>query len=151
MELIDKDALVAEIEKRLDELYDLLPNASEVVKDNYTKDEANITGKYTALESFSKFLDTLEVKEVDLKKEIDNYLNPIEAWQIQEEPFSSMEKIAKHFFEAGLNTRQNIDIDITNIDKVIEENGVDPNSKEAKMFKESYYTALERLKVQKGE
>jgi hypothetical protein len=63
---INKDALMAEIEKRLDELWDLLPNASDVVKDNYTKDEANITGKYTALESFSKFLDTLEVKEVDL-------------------------------------------------------------------------------------
>ena len=63
---IDKYVLVSEIEKRLNELYDLLPNASEVVKDNYTKDEANITGKYTALESFSKFLDTLEVKEVDL-------------------------------------------------------------------------------------
>ena len=63
---IDKYVLVSEIEKRLNELYDLLPNASEVVKDNYTKDEANITCNYTALESFSKFLDTLEVKEVDL-------------------------------------------------------------------------------------
>jgi hypothetical protein len=63
---ISKDVLVAEIEKRLDELGDLLPNASDVVKDNYTKEEANITGKYTALESFSKFLDTLEVKEAVL-------------------------------------------------------------------------------------
>ena len=60
---IDKYALVAEIEKRLDELWDLLPNASDVVNDNYTKEEASITGKYAALESFSKFIDTLEVKD----------------------------------------------------------------------------------------
>ena len=69
MNLIDKDALVAEIKKRIDELWDLLPNASDVVNDNYTKEEANITGKYTALESFSEFIDTLEVKEVDLEEE----------------------------------------------------------------------------------
>jgi hypothetical protein len=54
---------------------------------------------------------------------------------------------AKHFFELGLNTRQNVSVDVTDIDKVIEENGVDPNSKEAKMFKESYYVALEKLKA----
>lgn len=51
-------------------------------------------------------IDTLEAKEVDLEKEIDNYLNPIEAWQIQEAPFSSMEKIARHFFELGLKTQK---------------------------------------------
>lgn len=63
MELIDKAAIVAEIKKRLDELYDSLSNASDVIKDNYTKEEANITGKYTALESFENFINTLEVKE----------------------------------------------------------------------------------------
>ena len=62
---INKDALMAEIEKRLDELWDLLPNASDVIEDNYTKEEANITGKYTALESFENFINTLGVKEVD--------------------------------------------------------------------------------------
>ena len=72
---IDKDALVAEIEKRLDELWDLLPNASDVVNDNYTKEEANITGKYTALESFSKFIDTLETKEEIKIGETEIYLN----------------------------------------------------------------------------
>lgn len=63
---IELNALVAEIDKRLDELWDLLPNASDVIKDNYTKEEANITGKYTALESFENFINTLEVEEVDL-------------------------------------------------------------------------------------
>jgi hypothetical protein len=69
---INKDDLVKEIEKRLDELWDLLPNASDVIKDNYTKEEANITGKYTALESFEKFINTLEVKEVGVWKTVDN-------------------------------------------------------------------------------
>lgn len=64
---IDKDALVAEIERRLDELYDLLPDASKVENGSITTSEACNTGKYTALESFRRFLDTLEVKEVDLE------------------------------------------------------------------------------------
>lgn len=74
---INKDDLVEEIEKRLDELWDLLPNASDVIKDNYTKEEANITGKYTALESFEKFINTIEVKEVDLEKESELIANGI--------------------------------------------------------------------------
>ena len=64
---IDKDALVAEIEKRLDELYDLLPDASKVENGSITTSEACNTGKYTALESFKDYVDTLEVKEVDLE------------------------------------------------------------------------------------
>lgn len=77
MELINKATIIAEIDKRLDELWDLLPNASDVIKDNYTKEEANITGKYTALESFGKFINTLEVKEVDLEKESELIANGI--------------------------------------------------------------------------
>ena len=64
MKLIDKDALVAEIEKRLDELYNLLPDASKVENGTITISEACNTGKYTALESFKIYIDTLEVKEV---------------------------------------------------------------------------------------
>ena len=44
-----------------------------------------------------------------------------------------------------------LDIDIPNIDDLLEEDGIDPNSKEAKAFKESYYMALEKLKEKKGE
>ncbi len=72
---IDKDVLVAEIEKRLDELWDLLPNASDVIKGHYTKEEANITGKYTALEYFENFINTLEVKEEFKIGETEIYLD----------------------------------------------------------------------------
>ena len=63
---IDKAALVAEIDRRLDELYELLPNASKVERGTISISEACNTGKYTALESFKDYLDTLEVREVDL-------------------------------------------------------------------------------------
>ena len=103
MKLIDKDALVAEIKKRIDELWDLLPNASDVVNDNYTKEEANITGKYTALESFSEFIDTLEAKEVDLEKEIELWMK----FNVDTNGFFNTLEFAKHCFELGLESAQN--------------------------------------------
>ena len=60
---ISKAALVAEIERRLDKLYNLLPNASDVENGTITISEACNTGKYTALESFKDYIDTLEVKD----------------------------------------------------------------------------------------
>lgn len=59
-------------------------------------------------------------------------------------------RIAKHFFELGLKAQYS-SIAIPNIDDIFEEEGIDPNSKTAKIFKESYYMALEKLKAQKGE
>jgi len=108
MNLIDKDTLVAEIDKRLDELWDLLPNASDVIKDNYTKQEANITGKYTALESFENFINTLEVKEVDLEKvfldEYSKFSNDVDAMDYAFPiDLADYKDFAKHFFELGLN------------------------------------------------
>ena len=70
MKLIDKDAVVAEIEERLDKLYNILPDASKVENGNITIPESCNTGKYMALESFRKFIDTLEVKEVDFENYI---------------------------------------------------------------------------------
>lgn len=117
MELIDKDALVAEIEKRLDELWDLLPNASDVIKDNYTKEEANITGKYTALESFEKFINTLEVKEVDFEKELDRiwFDNKLGNYFDNDAlDFAHVRTICKHFFELGLKAKSMIGNDDSN-------------------------------------
>ena len=74
MELIDKSALVAEIEERLDKLYNLLPDASKVENGNITIPESCNTGRYMALESFKKFLDTIEVKQVDLDESARHYL-----------------------------------------------------------------------------
>jgi len=106
---IDKAIIVAEIEKRLDELWNLLPNASNIIKDNYTKEEANIIGKYTTLESFENFINTLEVKEVDLEKEKDDYWNKLcdsEFGELLERDAKWFDDIAKHFFELGLKAQK---------------------------------------------
>lgn len=103
VQYIDKSVLVAEIERRLDELYDLLPDASKVEKEAITISEACNTGKYTALESFRRFLDTLEVKEVDFKKEFTDYTKDILVCDVQFAPYTHLKKCAKHFFELGLS------------------------------------------------
>ena len=101
MELIDKDAVVAEIEERLDKLYNILPDASKVENGNITIPESCNTGKYMALESFKKFLDTLEVKEVGLDFEQELY----KAFG-QVKDFTLGMRIAKHFYKLGLNAKK---------------------------------------------
>ena len=86
--LIDKDALVAEIERRM-QCYSgngCEPNSA----------------KWVELISIKHFLDALEVKEVDLEKEINDYHTTIKptVW------FNTLEDIAKHFFELGLKVKQ---------------------------------------------
>ena len=93
--LIDKNALIAEIE-RLDEFYHLSKSA----------------GGQAFIESLFSFLNTLEVKEKDLSEEMDkewDKCEPIdegmglEIASIEHEQFDN---IAKHFFELGLNAKK---------------------------------------------
>jgi DNA recombination-dependent growth factor C len=99
MKLIDKSTLVAEIERRLEELYSILPDASKVENGTITVSEACNTGKYTALESFRKYIDTLEVKEVNLEEELDSMITP----ELKlHKALPSLFDVAKHFFELGL-------------------------------------------------
>jgi len=51
-----------------------------------------------------------------------------------------------------IDTLETIEIstDDSNLDDLFEEDGIDPYSKDAKLFKECYYTALERYKEKKG-
>ena len=99
---------------------------------------------------------TSEAKEVDLKAELNTWRhNHFHGGRDFEASGEYLERItqlelAKHFFEIGLNAQRKISY-VPNIDDSLKELGVDPDSKEAKIFKESYYTALEKLKAQKGE
>ena len=65
-------------------------------------------GFYSAISRINDIIDSLqhEQLDVDLEKEIDNYLDTIQAWQIQEAPFTTMEKCARHFYELGFNARK---------------------------------------------
>ena len=90
---IDKSALVAEI-KRLHEAH----------SGKYGCDEVGLN-----LEYLEDFLDTLEVKEVDLKKEFEDYLNNVEGqpriWH-SDEQIEWAKNIACHFYGLGLKARK---------------------------------------------
>ena len=96
MKLIDKDDVVAEIER----LRKIQPT------DEFQPKEQNkidwLAGKEFAIITLQVFLDTLEVKEVNISKEIDNYL--LTYWNGEAEkllhPF--LKKMCVHFFELGM-------------------------------------------------
>ena len=90
MKLIDKDALVAEIEKRI-----------KVLQENPYENHKTICH----LDSLKQSINSLEVKEVDLNKEIDNYFDDYKLAK-KEECWLNHDQahiFAKHFFELGVN------------------------------------------------
>jgi len=88
MELIDKSALVAELKKRIS---------------NYWSDSENTMGIYPyALEEVIKYVDSLEVKEVDLEKEIKCFTMSKELYEAD----SAIKAVAEHFFELGLKAQK---------------------------------------------
>lgn len=85
---ISKSALVAKIRERL------LP----VIRDkNYDEWEEGQDSERIAI---LDILDSIEVKEVDLEKEIDIYSNALPCRR------DDIEIIAKHFFELGLKAQK---------------------------------------------
>lgn len=124
---IDKDALVAEIEKEL--------NTTKKYSTEY------VNGKKYALKKILSFLDTIEVKEVDLEKEIDFVEDKYHGFYSLSR--ADIIDVAKHFFELGLLST------ITEEDcKLIWNIGDDlPYMPEEEFFKE----LLKRYKAQKGE
>ena len=98
MKLIDKSALVAEIERLKQK-----NNESENVYD---------FGTEHALKSILSFLDTLEVKEVDLEKEVNNWRHEhFHGRRDKEADGEYLERVsqldlAKYFFELGLKAQK---------------------------------------------
>lgn len=101
MELIDKEKVIEEILKRKSEIYD-----------EYGRIVTTQRGlvEYKVLQEMQSFLNTLEVKEVDLEKEIkeeylkrrryggrDNMLVILNELQFN--------NIAKYFYELGINSK----------------------------------------------
>ena len=96
--LIDKDALAAEIEKKK------IPFKKAIEDGNYS------TYLYLrALIDFEDFINTLEVKGVDLEEEFNNFLDNIEGvprmWH-SDEQIEWGKDIARHFFELGLKLQK---------------------------------------------
>ena len=148
MKLIDKDAVLAEIERRIKTNKECMLGLRNL--DYYQ-------GKVDALNDTNSFLNTLEVKEVDLEKELikwhkehfkkDGTFIGMSGFYLTN---NSQMDIAKHFFELGLSISNSTKVAIPDIDNVLKENSVNPDSKEAKIIKESYFMAIEKL-AQKGE
>lgn len=91
MKLIDKDALVAELKKRISD---------------YWSDSENTMGIYPyALEEVIKYVDTLEMKEVDFENA---YKEFVEDDYVYSKLANNIvgKAIAKHFFELGVKVNQ---------------------------------------------
>ena len=89
-ELIDKAAVVAEIERRINFF------TEESKKGNF---DINIAIELCGLENF---LDTLEVKEVDLDREIYSCIRNLHTVP----NFEELNKFARHFFELGIKSTE---------------------------------------------
>ena len=73
---IDKDVLVAELKKKISD---------------YWSDSENTMGIYPyALEEVIKYIDTLEVKEVDLEKKLDSMKSPEESLGIDSDTYNKI-------------------------------------------------------------
>jgi hypothetical protein len=138
MKLIDKAALVAEIEKLMNR-YD----------SEYDEDSTEVkAAKGNVCHEILCTIDSIETKELDLEKSISDWL--WEGLPNDEELIDYIKETAEHFFELGLSVSNSTKVTTPDIDDVLKENGVNPDSKEAKIIKESYFMAIEKL-AQKGE
>jgi len=96
---INKDALVAEIEKIIEE-----PAPSHDSQCSWED------GYYCGLCKAESIIDIIKVKEVDLEEEIDNYFNTSVRKNIQANDnvtlFMQCRKVARHFFELGIKAQK---------------------------------------------
>ncbi len=151
MKLIDKDKIVAEIEKIFaDETESIKSfehgkNVSEVSRSN---------ARIGILMHIRSLLDTIEGKEVDLEKEIRDFMKSYHlhikdggriVFENNDSPnfMCDIRHIAKHFFELGLNTKHS-NIGFQNIDDILKEEDINHDSKEAKIVKEAYFVAIDK-------
>ena len=99
---ISKSALAAEIKRLIsiaNSQYDLVGN-EDIRNRILWSQQASVCSQILS------FLDTLEVKEVDLDEEFDRYCENLYVIDIQEAPFTEMYDCAKYFFELGLKAQK---------------------------------------------
>ena len=100
MELINKAAVVAELER----LIETNKAFKKTWKWKFKWFYRTIIGRLETLEGLKAFIDTLEVKEVDLEKE---YKDFVEEDPVYNKLVNSIvgKAIAKHFFELGIKQK----------------------------------------------
>ena len=92
MKLIDKEKVVEEIER--------------IKKEECPIDTYEGRCKMLWFEQFSSFLDTLEVKGVDLEKEFYDFLDTLIGKDNGHLSEDELFRIAEYFFELGLNAKK---------------------------------------------
>lgn len=101
MELINKSALVAEIEKFMYEAN----QEADIASTGECFDEKVADAKYQLCKQIIGSIDSLEVKEVDLEKEIDKWYQNKASKEFENVFYDDIEECAKHFFELGLKAK----------------------------------------------
>ena len=100
MKLIDKAAVVAEIENRIKETESMRPKFDQFW-----------AGQISAFKGVLKILDTLEVKEIDLEKYYHEFLQKEWFGNLHVRTVSEMMAFtAKHFFELGLKVQKGVEV-----------------------------------------
>ena len=121
MELIDKSALVAEIEKYISNYKGIL-NKLDKSSDKRLDSTLMLESKIDVLQHILSFLNTLEEKEVDLKKEVDSQMDLLcnllcymdelsngDSEGVYPLPINvkeDLQRFAKYFFELGLKAQK---------------------------------------------
>ena len=105
MELIDKDVIVSEIERRKEE-YEEYYQKYGCPYDSVVRDE---------MEKILSFIDTLEVKKVDLDTVMEEEYDKYRCYNSNGSMLVTLNKlqfnsIAKHFFELGLETHKDLTV-----------------------------------------
>lgn len=155
MKFISKDAVLAEIERRIKTNKECMLGLRNL---NYYQ------GKVDALKDTLSYLDTLKVKEVDMEKEIedeiDKYWFDNSYGCIQRSngtahmELDDVKEIAKHFFELGVNASNPLtweDIKLIYNITYEESRNVSLNKGGEISEQEFYQEVLKRFKEKKGE
>lgn len=102
MKLIDKDAIVAEIKRRIDDEMEIIKKFTHPF---YATEITRCNARVALLKQLQDFLNTLDVKEVDLEKEYKEFVvdDPILGNFITNDTMGM--EIAKHFYELGLKAK----------------------------------------------
>ena len=98
MKLINKDTIVAEIERRKNQFVSQAESFHKIGKEDK---ESYYAALASNMNSLSCFLDTLEVKGVDLEKEWKEYFK-----YRGDVATVNLKHLAKHFYELGLKAQK---------------------------------------------
>lgn len=98
---IDKDTIVAEITHKIKVLEAFIKNF-DGISDKVKKAK----NKIEVLGDVLLFIDTLEVKEVDLEKEVNAFIDNEMKFLSDEVGYDTLSTIARHFFELGLKAQK---------------------------------------------